>query len=159
MTAKATFVIDFGNIKDAFLTVELDEVRNNGKTSFSKGDTVHFRISSDVNYEIETTSGTILNGTVDQTEELEAEVISFVKGATASLQKKILNIDSVFWYGNNLGAINAVSATSVQAANANENTLGIASVNYTTEFNEHSIVPPAGMTDIYHIIVYIKAVA
>lgn len=166
MGASATFVIDFGSIEDAYLTVELDEIKNGGKTSFVKGDSVHFRISADVNYEIETTAGNISNGLEGVIEEIENEVLAFVKGESPSVQKYIQPttspesaITSQTWYGNNLGAISPSGTTNVQAANADADTLGIASINYNTAYNEHTLVAPSDMTDVFHILVYIKAVA
>ncbi len=158
MPATATFVIDFGGAEDAYLKVSLDSVKNSGKTSFYKGDTVHFRIAADIAYTMETTSGTILNGGVGVQELIENEVLTFIKGEPASVQEKIVNITSNLWYGNNLGAIAPVAITTVQAANADQDTIGIASIDYYTDYNEHSIVPPADMTSVYHIVVYIKAV-
>jgi hypothetical protein len=159
MSATATFVIDFGGIENAYLKVTLDSVKNNGKSSFSQGDEVFFRVAADVNYTIETTSGVINNGTVGKQELITNELLSFIKGEPASVSEKIVNIVSNTWYGNNLGAITSASITTVQAANADENSLGIASIDYNTDYNEHSIIPPVGMTAIWHILVYIKAVA
>ena len=158
MSTTASFVIDFGSLDKAFLVAELDSVRNNGKTSFIKGDVVHFRIYSDVAYTIETTSGVVSNGTVDKTEAIIAEVCPFVKGEAANTNKRIATIDAMTWYGNNLGAITKIEENKVQAANADSTTLGIASLDYTTKYNEHSITPPGGMSDLYHLLVYIKAV-
>ncbi len=166
MGASATFVIDFGSIEDAYLVAELDEIKNGGKTSFVKGDSVHFRVSADVNYEIETTAGTITNGAEDVTEEVENEVLAFIKGEAPGTSKYIQPttpvedaITSETWYGNNLGQIAPTGSTTVQAANADEDTLGIASINYNTMYNEHILVAPSAMTDVFHILVYIKAVA
>jgi hypothetical protein len=166
MPATATFIIDFGSIEDAYLVAELDEVKNGGKTSFTKGDTVHFKVFSDVNYEFEVTSGTISNGSVGVQEIIENEILSFIKGEAPSVQNYIAPLDppesaitSQTWYGNNLGAIKPFGGTNVQADNATEETIGIASIDYITQYNEHQLVPPSGMTDVYHIIVYIKAVA
>ena len=155
MAASATFVIDFGGIADAFLTAELDGDRNNSKTSFSKGDTVHFKVSADVNYTIEVSSGLVLNGLKEQEETIEAEILQFIKGEPAGVSRRLISILTNFWYGNNLGLISPKSQTQVQAANANKDTLGIAAINYITKYNQHSIVPPVDMTDIFHIIVYI----
>lgn len=190
MAATASFVIDFGGIEDAYLTAELDSVRNNEKSSFLKGDQVHFRVMADVNYSIEVTSGTILNGNFGVLELVENEVLSFIKGEPAGVSKKIASsindpspIKSFTWYPNdgnlitqyinntdktstfesivgssNLGNILPVDLKTVQAVNANKDTLGIASVSYNTDYNQHTVVPPAGMSDIWHIIVYIKAI-
>ena len=158
MATSATFVIDYGSVEDAYLVAELDEERNGGKTSFSRGDTVHFRIYSDVNYTIETTSGTIQNGNIDEPEEMEAEVLSFVKGQAPSVTKKVVTMGVTTWYGNDLGAINSIGSTTVQADNADEDTLGIASIEYTSEYNQHSLVPPGTMTETWHILVYVLAV-
>lgn len=159
----ATFVIDFGSITDAYLTAELDESLN-GKTSFSKGDTVHFKVYSDVNYTIEVTSGTIQgslpqNGGLPVSELIEDNVVSFVKGDPAGISKLFVSMASTIWHGNDLGAINGISNTSVQATNATEDTLGIATIGYNSRYYQHRLLPPGGMTDTYHILVYIKAVA
>ncbi|RKZ94023.1 MAG: hypothetical protein DRQ46_10615 [Gammaproteobacteria bacterium] len=172
MGASATFVIDFGSIEDAYLVAELDEIKNGGKTSFVKGDSVHFRISADVDYEIETSAGLVsnpiskdnLNSPVD--EPVENEVLTFVKGESPGTSKYIKPtvpvedaITAETWYGNNLGQIRPTGTTNVQAANADTETLGIASITYVTEYYEHELTAPASMTDVYHILVYIKAVA
>lgn len=154
----ASFVIDFGGVENAFLQVALDEIKNSGKTTFAKGDSVHFKVFTDVAYTIEVTAGTISDGITNVPILVGSEILSFIKGEPASVSNKLVSIDSTYWYGNNLGAITAVSVSSVQAANATEDTLGIASINYYTEYNEHTLVPPVGMTDVYHIIVYLKAV-
>ena len=90
---------------------------------------------------------------------MDLEVLTFVKGEAPSVSKKVVTIDNTTWYGNNLGAITSIGPTTVQAANADETTLGIAAVEYTSEYNQHSLVPPGDMTDTWHILVYILAVA
>lgn len=159
MAAVATFVVDFGSLTDAFLVAELDEDKNGGKTSFAKGDSVHFKIYADVGYTIETTAGSVngVPGNSIGAGVVEAEVMLFVKGESASASKQVESITSVLWYGNHLGTLSATNTT-VQASLADKDTLGIAAVDYTTEYSEHTLVPPGTMTDTYHILVYIKAV-
>jgi hypothetical protein len=173
MPATATFVIDFGGIEDAYLVAELDSVKNFEKSSFTKGDAVHFKVYSDINYTIETSSGIVTGNSVGKvwdnsvlvSEDHENEVLQFVKGAKASVSKKIDTITAQTWYPNDplddhhLGAITAISNTEVQAADADEDTLGIASIDYTSLYAEHTISGPPLMDDIWHIIIYIKATA
>jgi len=161
MATSATFVIDFGSVENAFLVVELDSVKNSEKTSFQSGDEVFFKIYSNSNYQIEITAGTVTDGLANVEEQITDEVISFVKGDTATTQKKI-KITSALqttWFGNNLGTLSIADVNKVRAASADSDSLGIAFLTYTSEYNEHSIVPPESMSSIYRILVYIKAIA
>ncbi|OYT14768.1 MAG: hypothetical protein B7C24_16590 [Bacteroidetes bacterium 4572_77] len=61
------------------------------------------------------------------------------------------------WFGNNLGVITKSDTNQIQASGADDDTLGIASVSYTSEYNEHTLNPPSGMPTTYHIMIYIEA--
>jgi len=154
----ATFIIDFGGLSDVYLSVELDSELNGNKTTFSKGDSVHFKVYCDVNFEVETTSGTVSIGAA-VSETIEDETITFVKGEPASISKYMTgNPNATVWYGDNLGAITKISPTSVQAANKTIDSLGIATINYPSSYTACTLTPPGSMTDTWHILVYVVAV-
>jgi len=162
MATTATFVVNFGGVDNAFLSVALDEIKNNNKTTFQKGDPVHFKIYSNCNYVIEKTSGTISDGLKNVKEDIKDFICSFIKGAPASTDKKIVNILNQTFYPtsavNTLGTIDIVDITNVQIQNATTDTLGIAKIDYQSEYDEYTLIPPGDMTDVYYILIYIEAI-
>ncbi len=162
MATNATFIVNFGSLTDAYLTVELDEKKNSGKTSFLKGDTVYFKVYADCAYDIFTTSGSVSNDGVNVPEPIEKEILSFVYGEAPTTQKLIVpsSISNLIWFGsgaNNLGGINVIGNNTVQATNATSTTLGICTMDYNSQYNEHTLIPPSNMLDTWAILILIQA--
>jgi hypothetical protein len=156
MAVTASILIDFGaGTSDAYLTAELDSEMNNGKTTFSAGDNVYFRVYTDAaSYAVTQTSGSTQKTAAGETESM-SEVLPYAKQTTASATKKVKSITSMTWYGTDLGALSIAGAALVKAANATTSTIGVGKAAYVTEYDLWKLTPPSGMPDEYAILILI----
>lgn len=154
MGTNVTLQIEFGGDESVFLAAELDESKNGGKTTFMPGDIVHFRVWCSGVFNVSSTIGTVSKGGLGN--EQQEEIISFIKGGPSGISKLATNIIDVFWYGNNLGTINVIAPTQVQASGNNENTIGICKLKYNTTYRECAFYSPSSSTP-YSALIYIEA--
>ncbi len=160
MAASATFVIDYGaQAATAVLEAELDSVKNLSRTSFNAGDSVYFRIYSDISYTVEVSSGSVNQEETDTSELIEDELLSFGKVKSVSVTKYIKPsgvISPVTWYGTNLGTLSRSAAKTISVDSVSDTPLGICSASYLTEYDLWKLTPPGAMPDTYAILVYIQ---
>ena len=161
MSTTATLIIDYGSDDSAFLVAELDSERNNDKSSFQVGDTVFFKVYHSGIYTVRASSGSVTSIAIDETDTIEDEVITFNQSKTTNVQKKCIGVTNTIWQdaggGNNYGAIAPVSHNMVAANGADNDSLGIAKIDYTTEYDVWAINCPVGAPADYAILVLIKA--
>lgn len=161
MSTTATLVIDYGSDDTAFLVAELDTDRNNDKSSFQIGDTVFFKVYHSGAYTVEASSGSVTSIEIDETKVIEGETISFVQSKTVGVSKKCIGITNTIWQdaggGNNYGTIAPVDHNMVAADGADNNSLGMAKIDYTTEYDVWAINCPVGAPADYAILILIKA--
>lgn len=160
MSIKASLVIDFGALdsEEALVAAELDAEMNNGKTQFSAGDQIYFKVYTEENYEVHVTSGSVLKTDTSESESIEKELLTFIGEARASAQKLVKAIDSFTWFGTELGTITRVGSPKVQdvkAANGGEGQYGVCHINYTSEFDRWMLQAPVGISTPYAILVVI----
>lgn len=160
MASKATLVVQFGGVDGlAYLAAEFDAKRNHDKTTFVRGDQVYFDVWASGPYTVEVSSGTVNKIESEEIRLIENEVISFPKQDYSNTQKAVDSIQSYEWYGVDYGNISVAGInepTKVIAANADENTIGIAKVSYNTKYDVWQLTPPASMSDDYAILIVVS---
>lgn len=182
MGTNATLVIDFGSDESIFLAAELDAERNGDKTTFQPGDDIYFRVyhtngipyetspsvGPGLRYEIIPSSGSVTNILEGEPESVTAERLTFVQTKTANTSKYIHENNSLYpvsytWYdagsnGKNYGAITRAGDNQVSAALADADSVGIASISYTTKYDLFKVNTPVDATAKYGIVILIKVV-
>ena len=175
MGVTASLVVNFGDVEDAYLSAEILDLDNEGKTSFSAGDTVYFRVYHSCDYELTETAGTtsttetdIIQNIKELTDDGKGEVITFAFSGTTSTGKLIDTVVSSSWMGTALGTIaksgySEVSGGLITKANGGSglpDSVGVARVDYNTKYDLCTLNSPAeidGSTN-YSIVVGITAV-
>ncbi len=157
MGATTTLVIDFGGIgsDEDIVQAELDERRNNGKTTFQIGDSVFFRVWSKRNYKIITSSGLVTKVAAGEVSTVEPEVVYFSMENTTSVRYPVAEIRNITWFGNCPGEISVLPGSSEIKVNA-EKPVGICKITYDTRYDVWKLIPPANMTEDYAILVVIS---
>lgn len=160
MAAKATLVVQFGGVEGlAYLAAEFDANRNHDKTTFVRGDQVYFDVWASGPYIVQVSSGVANRIVTGETKLIENEVISFPKQDYANTQKAVDTIQSYQWYGADYGNISSAGIndpTKVIAADGDENTIGIATIDYLTQYDVWVLTPPASMPDDYAILIVVS---
>jgi hypothetical protein len=134
----AVTVVDNRATTDAYLSFELDADRNASRTTFPPGEPAYFRVYHDVAYAVRATSGRLEQVATDETENL-TETVSFDAVDAASLGKLVATVDSVTWFGNDLGVLVPSGGSNVLlSAGAG---FGVAVVAYTTRYDVWRLIP------------------
>jgi hypothetical protein len=134
----AVTVVDNRATTDAYLVFELDADRNASRTTFPPGEPAYFRVYHDVAYALRATSGRLELVSTDETESL-TETVCFDAVDTASLGKLVSTVDSVTWYGNDLGAMVPSGGANVLLSGGAG--FGVAVVTYTTRYDVWRLIP------------------
>ena len=160
MAVTTSIVINYGSVDDTFLVAELDSDLNGGRSSFSIGDAVYFRIYSVGSYSVECSDG-FVNEFSSGTELIENEIISFPYSKTASTAKKVSSINYSEWLGNDLGVVSIAGTntpTTLSASYGSETTLGVLRFSYYTNYDIWRLDFPGEVSDTsYSILIGIKA--
>jgi hypothetical protein len=148
---------------DGSISVELDEVMNNGKTQFPYGTKAYFKVyrtPESMNLSLYSTDGSIMSEG-SGSDSITNEDLTFIKETTANTRYPVKSLGSYQWLGNNLGslALQAVGSNIVTLpgkVNDKGVFLGIARLNYTTNFLRYSISIGQRDFEEYPVIVYIE---
>lgn len=140
-------------------SIELDEVKNDGKSQFAPGDTAWFRIfvtPPDCLVEaLQSTDGSVSGPGGAQTMAIADEEITFTNSDSANTSKPIVGGVSVRWMGTPIRG--AVSVTPSGALKLSQKGTGIAVVSYTTKYLPGSIRVNRITEDPYKVMVYTRA--
>lgn len=161
--AHAAITVSFGQTDEEVdaskgITLELNDVLNDGKTSFDFGEKVHIRCFTQPGAmalnNAEATYGTPGGPTGEDTLAVEDEVISFIDTDTANTAKPVDSGFSYSWMGNAMGIVTVQADGTLKAAQSGT---GVLKVSYTTRFRKITLVAPQPSgEDSYQVIVSIK---
>lgn len=169
MADSATIVVQFGvapgSDASGHLSAEVDTREgglNGGQSSFAPGSDVYLLAYRTANVSI--TDVLASAGSITQQAGISVTVtedLNFEDGRTASLSKPVAgaSLDSVQWWGNDLGALTVQDdKMSVQAASRG---VAVARVTYTVAADVFRLASPASINGqtTYPILVVVKGVA
>lgn len=141
--AKASLTIEFvSSTADGHsLSLEVNENDNNGKTSFSVGDTVYFRLFQigDFDYNIGSTNGSINLNNSSLLADKEEDVTFEPGDKTKDLQSPIDTISNVYWYGNSLGSVTKTGFNSI-VLGTQADSYGVANIKYKSPYKKYSLI-------------------
>jgi hypothetical protein len=125
---------------EPLLAFELDDTRNAGRTTFPPGEPVYIRVYHEAAYALRATSGRLERVAVGETESV-TETVPFDGVDTASLGRLVAAVDTVTWFGPNLGRL--VPAGSSNVVLPGGAGFSVAVVTYRTRYDVHKLVPAA----------------
>jgi len=134
----AVTVVDDRAATEAYLVMETDSDRNGSRSTFPPGEPCYVRVYHEAAYTMRATSGWLELVAVGETESLTATV-SFDDKDTADLDKLVAGINSVTWYGNNLGSLAPNGGAQVILPGGSG--FGVALVAYTTRYDVWRYTP------------------
>jgi len=163
MAVTASLVINFGDVKDAFLEAEINEEDNGGKTSFVAGDEVKFRVYHSGNYTVDQTAGSCSQDSTDNIQnvldwnENKLEQVSFAFSGTSSTDKLIHQFKSGNWIGRALGTIKKSGYNEVSGGSSTS--IGVAEIDYDTIYDLWTYSSPANLngSTTYSVVIGITA--
>jgi len=173
MAVTANLTINFGDVEDAYLSAEIVDEDNDGKTSFSAGDDVYFRIYYSGEYEVTQTAGStssittgIVKSITNINENDQPDIVTFAFSATGSTSKYIHQFTSATWIGTQPtkadGSTVDVKKTShAEVSGGVETKIGVAKVYYNTRYDLWKFASPAdidGETN-YTVMIGITAIS
>lgn len=125
------------------ITIETDNERNSGKSSFSYGETAYFRVYSanPESLSVVSTAGTIEYAGV-YVSDRDAENIQFVDSAEYEYQYPIEAVTAYIWYGQSLGQIAKTGTAKIASEitpDAANGIIGLASVTVSAKYALYSI--------------------
>lgn len=124
------------------LAAELDGERNQGRESFSPGDTVYFRVYARVGYGVSASAGGVAR-VASSVEYAFVETVQFAGEAEASLSRPVTRVlPATTWLGTAHGAI-STDEGAVRAPSIGPKDVGVASVAYTALADIWQVVTPA----------------
>jgi len=150
MAVTASLVINFGDVTDAYLSAEILDDDNEGKTSFSAGDTVYFRIYHSGTFDVISNIGSTSEVSANQTQNIKEltddgneEMVTFAFSGTASTDKLISNFISGEWVGTELGTIAKSGHAEVSGGIKSKDnggtglpdSVGVAKIDYDTKYD------------------------
>lgn len=167
MAVTTSIVVNFGDTGiDAFLSAEIVAEDNEGKTNFSAGDDVYFRIYRSGTYTVTQTAGSTSLETPNITVNIKdlnddniAETVTYAFSLTANTSKYIESIDSANWIGKALNEIKKVGYTELSGGKKDD--IGVAIIDYNTIYDLWKLTSPStlsGSTN-YSIVIGITAVS
>ncbi len=126
----ASLVINYATLAaGARISMELDSDLNDGRSTFSAGDTAYFRVYSNVDFALHTTAGTVVKGALT-TGSVE-DNIQFVQEREVTVSKEIVSIGSVTWFGANGGEVTRADEFTVRIPTAG---IFIGKLDYTSHY-------------------------
>lgn len=171
MAVTASLVINFGDNKDAFLEAEILDEDNAGKTSFSAGDEVFFRIYHSGDYTVTPTAGSCSLDSSNVTQNIKElndglkEIITFTFSGTTSTNKMIAGSDiiSSTWMGTTLSTIKKSGYNEVTGGldpvTKKADKVGVAEIDYDTVYDMWKFASPASVngSTTYSVVIGITA--
>ena len=158
MAVTASLVINFGDLDDAYLSAEINEDDNEGKTSFLAGDTVRFRIYHSGAYVVTQTAGSTTKITADVPETIADEIVTFAFAKTGNTSKFISGSLTGVWVGTPVGVIKQSGFNGVSGGL--DTAIGVAEVSYASAYDLWEYSSPASINGkvTFTIIIGITAV-
>jgi len=171
MAVTANLVINFGDTEDAYLSAEIVDEDNDGKTSFKAGDEVKFRVYYSGNYEVTETAGTSaitetanIVPITDINDNNQPDIVTFAFSATGSTSKYIHQFTDATWIGTQPtkedgSTIDVKKVDHAEVSGGVATKLGVAKVNYKTRYDLWTYSSPAnidGETN-YSVVIGITA--
>lgn len=158
MAVTTSIVVQFSSSSGSVLTAEVDSREdglNNGKTSFSPGNTAKFLVFKSDNVTIDSmvSSAGTLSPAGSGTYEVE-EWVTFSNTAETSVSKPVASGFSYEWFGTSLGTITA-SETSLRVESKG---VAVAKVKYQSKYLAYALASPASLNgeSEFQIVVFIS---
>ncbi len=139
------------------ITAELDAERNEGKSCFTYGEKVYFRVYTypqDMRITLTPSDGSI-NAEGSSTETIEDEILTFADTKEASTHRYIKAITSYDWFGTSLGQITCIGGSTIVAAKEG---CAVLQLTYTSFYRVYSITVPPRDYETYLVLILIKEV-
>ena len=142
-----------------FLYIELDDKRNNNKTTFVCGNNVYFRVYTNIDYEglISYGSMTLVNQQIEDT--VVDDPVIFLDNKPVSVSQFIDEVTSVSWYGNDLGTVSVSGFKSVVASLADDDNIGLCKLTFKTKYDVWKLVYTLDMPTRFKILLKQEASA
>lgn len=135
--AKASLTIEFSfdGADGHNLILEVVAEDNNGKTTFTPGDNVYFRLYQvgDFNYNIGTTSGSVSLSRSDLLSDEEDDLIFTPSERTNNTKKPVHSVTNIYWYGNSLGSLSHTGTS----FSVSQDGYGVANIKYKSLYKEY----------------------
>ena len=155
-----TLVIEFGDTEQGSISAALDSDRNNGRATFSSGDSVYFRVWAESPYTITASSGSVVKIVNKESETITGEVVTFANSNLGNAQFFVDRIKDTQWLGNNLGTITPSKYNNIYVPNVpGVKPLGAALISYDTSYDVWKLTAPTFSGSKYAIVVLITATA
>lgn len=164
MAVTATIQVQFSaeDASNIYIDAEVNSDDNNGKTTFLPGDSVYFRVYSNVDFDQTPSAGTVTTEDTNLTESLE-DYVTFTEedDNTDTVSKLITTIDSYEWYPTDGGLGTLTKGDSenevVCSGEPSKTNPGVAKVTYTTTYTLMKLVPPADFGEGMIVVVVYPA--
>lgn len=143
MAVSTSIVVNFSTGAAAetnkILKAELDEIKNEDKTSFIGGDAVFYGVYKEnvLGFTQKNSAGQI--SFVSNVERTKVDTITFADTNTASLSFPVKSISSVEWLGTSLGSLTYIGNSQVKATNPG---CAIAKVTYKSSATIYKLQAP-----------------
>jgi len=157
--AKTSIVLTFAAscaAEDHYITAEMDDEKNQGKTCFLYGEKIYFRvitIPKDMNIRLEPSDGSVSNEGTGYFE--YEEDVQFANTNEANTQYPIDSIVSSEWLGNSLGSISVVGDNIIRAT---ESGVAILRLKYGVTYRSYAATVGPRDYPEYSVLVYIEEV-
>ena len=158
--AKASIVLTFAascaEEEGHYITAEMDDEKNQGKTCFLYGEKIYFRvitIPKDMNIRLESSDGSVSNEGTGYFE--YEEDVQFANTNEANTQYPIDSIISSEWLGNSLGSISVIGDNTIRTT---ESGVAILRLRYGVTYRSYAATVGPRDYPEYSILVYIEEV-
>lgn len=149
-----TLVIDFGDTEQGSINAALDSKRNSGRATFLAGDSIYFKIWSEVAYSVQASAGTLQKIATAEVEAIANEILTFQRSALANAQFFVDNITASQWFGTNHGNLRVGKYNNVYIDSpTSETPLGAAMISYNTSYDVWKLTAPSFTGDKFAIVV------
>ena len=137
------------------ITAELDAERNRGRSCFTYGEKVYFRVYTyPHNMRITfTSSDGVVNAEGSDTETIRDETITFADTNEATTRQYICNLISQDWLGTSLGQVAHIGGTAVRAARKG---CAVLRLTYTSFYRVYSITVPPRDHKTYLVLILVE---
>lgn len=139
------------------ITAELDAERNEGKSCFTYGEKVYFRVYTyphDMQITLVSSDGSI-NAEGSDTETIEDEILIFADTKEASAHRYIRALVSYDWFGTSLGQVTCIGGSTIVAAKEG---CAVLRLTYKSSYRVYSVTVPPRDYETYLVLILIKEV-
>jgi len=139
------------------ITAELDAERNEGKSCFTYGEKVYFRVYTyphDMRITLTPSDG-VVNAEGSDTETIKDETITFADTNEAATHRYIHNLVSQDWLGTSLGQVVHIGGAAVRTVRKG---CAVLRLTYTSSYRVYSITVPPRDYETYLVLILIKEV-